>query len=76
MTNNIDHLNDIVEGLKKSLNSEDSDYVTVFITVLIGEKEGVIVAEEIIRDVDLDEFPCKSARVKMAGWKGKKDAGA
>lgn len=71
MTNDTDHLDNIVEGIKKSLNSKDSDYVTVFITVLIGKEEDVIEAEEIIRDIDQDDFPCKSARIKMSDWLGR-----
>lgn len=69
--NKIDHLGNIVEGVKSSLNSKDSDYVSVFITVLIGEEEDVIEAEEVIDAIDQDDFPCKSARIKMSDWLGR-----
>jgi hypothetical protein len=74
MTNDTDHLGDIVEVIKGSLNSKDTDYVTVFITILIGEEEDVIEAEEVIDAIDRDDLPCKNAIIKMSGWKGKKDA--
>jgi hypothetical protein len=63
-----DHLNNIIEAIKGSLNSKDSDYVTVFITVLIGEEEDVMEAEEIIDAIDRDDLPCKNAVIKLADW--------
>lgn len=71
MTNDTDHLGDIVEVIKGSLNSKDTDYVTVFITVLIGEEEEVIEAEEAIDAIDRDDLPCKNAVIKMSDWIGR-----
>lgn len=68
----MDTLGNLVEGLKGSLNSKDNDYVTVFVTVLIGDEEEVIEAEEVIDSIDRNDFPCKNAVVKMSDWIGKK----
>lgn len=65
-----DNLGNIVEGCKETLNSKDSDYVTVFITVLVGEEDDVMEAEEIIRDLDQDDLACKSARIMLSDWLG------
>lgn len=60
-----------VEGLKKSLGCKDDDYVTVFITVLIGKEEEVLEAEaDIDSSVDQDDLPCKSAVIKLSDWIG------
>jgi len=71
MTNDMNNLGNLVEAIKGSLNSKDDDYVTVFITVLIGEEEDVMEAEEVIDAIDRDDLPCKNAVIKMADWLGK-----
>ena len=67
-----DHLNNLVEAVKKELYAKDDEYVTVIITVLIGEEEEVVEAEEAIyRNIDSDDLPCKSARILLGDWKGR-----
>ena len=66
------YLNDIVEGIKKSLNSKQEDYATVYITVLVGQEEDVVEAETILStSFNQDDLPCKSARITLGNWKGK-----
>ena len=66
------YLNDIVEGIKKSLNSKQDDYITVMIVALIGTEEEVLEAE-ITCDTYFHQgdLPCKSARITLGNWKGK-----
>ena len=67
------HLDNIIEGIKKTLAYKDGEYITVIITVLIGEEEEVLEAEGVIYDnIDPDDLACKSARIKLGDWKGKK----
>lgn len=66
-----DLLVNTVEGLKKSMGCKDGDYVTVFITVLVGKEEDVLEAEDVIdSSVDQDDLPCKSAVIKLSDWIG------
>ena len=70
--NEMDHLGNLVEGIKGALNSKDDDYVTVYITVFIGDEAEVVEAEEIIDSINRDDFPCKNAFIKMSDWLGKR----
>lgn len=61
----------IVETFRRELDAQE-DYVTVIITVLLGAEEEVREAERTIyEDIDSDDLPCKSARIKLENWKGK-----
>lgn len=66
-------LDRIVVTIKEELGGKDDDYVTVIITVLVGEEKDVFEAEASIDfSIDQDDLPCKSAFIKMSGWKDKK----
>lgn len=69
---NKDLLINTVENAKEAMGAKEDDYVTVFITVLIGKEEEVLEAEaDIDSSVDQDDLPCKSAVIKMSDWIGK-----
>ena len=67
-----DLLINTVENAKEAMGAKEDDYVTVFITVLIGKEEDVLEAEASIdSSVDQDDLPCKSAVIKLSDWIGK-----
>ena len=63
-------LDRLTSAIKKQLDAKDTDYVTVTVSFLIGEKTDVLEAEAtIMARIDLEDLPCKSARIQMSGWK-------
>ena len=71
---NKDLLDSTVEGLKKVMGARGDDYVTVFITVLVGKEEDVLEAEfDIDERFGQDDLACKSVVIKLSDWKGREE---